>query len=379
MRFLRALLANRWFQWSASLAVLVILLLAFREQLPFLGQAFRELGETSPVPLLLAAFTALLSLLAMAEVMRLLLRAGGVRVPLRETNAITLASNAWSTSLPGGPAFSAVLTFQVQRRWGASLLLCGWFFIMSSAISTMWLVLIGGAAILFLGAEVSVWSLGGSFLLMVAAGAGMYWLMKHPDTLERWVRVLLPRLNRVLRRKPQAGVTGAVEQIRQLNTVHFSRGSFALVSTHSLANRLGDAATLWIAVWAVTGHLPWLSAGENQTTVMGVALAYLTAKLAGSAQVTPGGVGTVEAALIATLVATGMTAVDATAAAIIYRAVSFLFVTLIGWVVYLLHYAREGFSGPRQLRREAQGEPDARCGRPEGLDSVTRPTQLSED
>ncbi|AGS35859.1 hypothetical protein B841_11935 [Corynebacterium maris DSM 45190] len=354
MKSLRALAANRWFQWSASLAILVIVLLAFRDQLPFIGQAVAELRDTAPGPLVLAALSALLSILAMAEVMRLLLRAGSVRVPLYETNALTLASNAWSTSLPGGPAFSAVLTFQVQRRWGASILLCGWFFIMSSAISTMWLVLIGAAAVLFLGAQVSVWSLGVSFLLMLAAGAGVYWIMKNPATLERWIRSLLPRLNGLLRRDRQAGVNGAVEQIRQLDSVHFSGGSFAVVSIYSLANRLFDAATLWLAVWAVSGHLPGLTAGENQTTVMGVALAYITAKLAGSAQVTPGGLGTVEAAIIATLVATGMTAVDATAAALVYRVISFALITVIGWIVYVVHYARDGFSGPHQLRRRAQ-------------------------
>ena len=74
----------------------------------------------------------------------------------------------------------------------------------------------------------------------------------------------------------------------------------------------------------------------------GVALAYLTAKLAGSAQVTPAGLGTVEAAIIATLVATGMTAVDATGAAIIYRLISFALITIIGWLIYFWHYARKG-------------------------------------
>lgn len=64
----------------------------------------------------------------------------------------------------------------------------------------------------------------------------------------------------------------------------------------------------------------------------------------GSAQITPAGLGTVEAAIIATLVATGMTAVDATGAAIIYRLISFALMTAIGWVIYFWHYARKGLT-----------------------------------
>ena len=103
-------------------------------------------------------------------------------------------------------------------------------------------------------------------------------------------------------------------------------------------------AALWASVWAVTGEIPWLRAGADDTTIAGVALAFLAAKLAGSAQVTPGGVGTVEAALITPLVATGLTVVHATSAAIIYRLISFALITIIGWVIYFAHYARDGFS-----------------------------------
>ena len=104
-------------------------------------------------------------------------------------------------------------------------------------------------------------------------------------------------------------------------------------------NRLADAFTLYACVWAVTGTAPGLETAPDQTTVMGVLLAYTTAKLAGSTQVTPGGVGTVDAVIIATLVAVGMTAVDATGAALVYRLISFALATVVGWVIYFLAYA----------------------------------------
>ena len=57
----------------------------------------------------------------------------------------------------------------------------------------------------------------------------------------------------------------------------------------------------------------------------------------------PGGVGTVEAAAAASLVAAGMTLIDATAATLIYRIISFVLITAIGWVVHLTCYAGRGY------------------------------------
>ncbi len=372
MTQLRRLLSNPWFRWLIPLVLLVALLTTFGGQLSFLGEGVRRLSGAHPGAVALAILAAVLSLLAMAEVMRLLMHAGGVRVPLRETGAITLASNSWSTTLPGGPAFSAILTFQIQRGWGAGVVLCGWFFALSSAISTMWLVLIGFAAVIFLGAAVSIWSLLATLLAALALTWAVYWVTAHPRLLERWARSLLPRLNRLLRRERGVGLDAVLRQVRQLDTVRLTRGRFLLVSTHSLLNRVLDIMALWACVWAVTGTLPGLSAGPDHTTLMGVVLAYVTAKLAGSAQVTPAGLGTVEAAIIATLVATGMTAVDATGVAIIYRLISFALITTVGWVVYFLHYARRGvrardFTG--QVERTAGVTPVLEGAATEGLDS----------
>lgn len=338
----RRVFANPWVRWLAPLAVLTLVLFLFRDQLPFLGEGFERLLRADPQGVLVAVVASVFSLLAMAEVMRLLLAAGGTRVPLWEAGALTLASNSWSTTLPGGPAFSAVFTFQIQRSWGASVILCGWFFVLSSAISTMWLVVIGLAAVWFLGANVSVGSLLVTLAVTTVLSWAVYWAANHPGHLERWVRSLLPRLNRLLRRRPDAGLDATVEQIRQLETVRLSPRRFAVAGTHSLLNRLFDVLTLWACVWAVTGVLPGLDKIPDHTTLMGVLLAYVTAKLAGSAQVTPAGIGTVEGAIIATLVATGMTAGDATAAALIYRLISFAFISALGWIVYFMRYARRG-------------------------------------
>ncbi|MGP5247438.1 lysylphosphatidylglycerol synthase transmembrane domain-containing protein [Corynebacterium flavescens] len=334
----------KWLQLIASLVVLAVLGWAFRDELDFLKDGLSTLRHADPWGILVVVLTTAGAITAMSEVMRLLIRYGGVNVPLRETSAVTLASNSWSTTLPAGPAFSAVLTFNVQRGWGCSVMLCGWFFVLSSAISTMWLVMIGLAGVLFLNADMAFWSLVSTLLLMLGLSAALFWLTNNPRRVEAWLNH-----QRLLKGTKREAV---IKQVRNLEEVHVNRYQFSRVLVFSLLHRLLDMVSLWACVWAITGDIPALRAGEDQTTTAGIAIAYLTAKLAGSAQVTPAGLGTVEAAIIATLVAMGMTAVDATGAAIIYRLISFAAVTAVGWVVYFLHYARKGMTYAALSRKE---------------------------
>ncbi|STC69006.1 TIGR00374 family protein [Corynebacterium pilosum] len=324
---------KKWITWLAPLVVLIVLLVAFRDDLPFLGEAFYTLLEAQPLPLVCGVITAVAALVAMAEVMRLLMNAGNdVDVPLQETTAVTLASNAWSTSLPGGPAFSAWLTFRVQRSWGATVALCGWFLVVSSVISTMWLVLIGIAAVLFLGADLNLLTLLLTLAVTILVIVAVYWATRNPAVLRRWASYLPTKIR-----------SSTEKAVDQLATVEMSGRSFAGASAYSLLNRLLDAMTLYFAVWSVVDVAPGFVAEPNQTTVMGVAMGYVMAKLAGTAQITPGGVGTVEALTAGALVASGMTLVDATAATVIYRLISFALITVIGWIVFLVKYAGKGY------------------------------------
>ena len=93
-----------------------------------------------------------------------------------------------------------------------------------------------------------------------------------------------------------------------------------------------------------TGITPTFHSDPNNTTVAGVALAFVTSKIVGTIQATPGGLGPVEAALTGTLVAVGMTVVEAFGSVFVYRMVSFVMITLLGWVVYFFTYTRKGLS-----------------------------------
>ena len=323
---------RQWLRWLAPVAILVVVLVVLRDQMPFFGEAWRAVRGASIGPLLLSVATAVLSLAAMSGVMQILLNVEGRITGVARTNAIVFASNAWSTTVPGGPALSAWLTFRVHRSWGASVGLCGWFFVVSGALSTVWMVLIGLVAVVFLGASLSVTTLVSTLALTLLVIAGMFWATRNPDILTRWARYLPPSV--------RDRVTNVIQQVSQ---IRMSTGQFVTAAFFSLCNRLLDLVVLFFCVWAVLGTPPGTQPGLNEASLMGVTLAFIMTKLAGAAQVTPGGIGTVEPVATASLVASGLTLVDATAATLIYRIISFALITAIGWVIYLVAYAGKGF------------------------------------
>lgn len=310
--------ARTWLRWIAPVVLAVVVLVVLRDQMPFFGDAWRAVRSASPLPLLGTVVTALLALVAMAGVMQILLNVEGRITGVARTNAIVFASNAWSTTVPGGPALSAWLTYRVQRTWGASTGLCGWFFVVSGALSTVWLVLIGIVAVVLLGADLSVTSLVLSLVAAALTIAAVFWATTHPAVLKRWTRFLPDRVRE-----------RAVSVIDQVSAIRISAPAFAGAAGLSLCNRLLDLATMVCAVWAVS---------SSSISLSGICLAFIMTKLAGSAQVTPGGLGTVEPVAVGMLVAGGLSLADATAATVIYRAISFALVTAIGWIVYSAVY-----------------------------------------
>ncbi|MDK6492932.1 YbhN family protein [Corynebacterium coyleae] len=310
--------ARTWLRWLAPVVLVVVVLVVLRDQMPFFGDAWRAVRSASPLPLLGTVVTALLALVAMAGVMQILLNVEGRITGVAGTNAIVFASNAWSTTVPGGPALSAWLTYRVQRSWGASRGLCGWFFVVSGALSTVWLVLIGIVAVVLLGADLSVTSLVLSLVAAALTIAAVFWATTHPAVLKRWTRFLPDRVRE-----------RAVSVIDQVSAIRISAPAFAGAAGLSLCNRLLDLATMVCAVWAVS---------SSSISLSGICLAFIMTKLAGSAQVTPGGLGTVEPVAVGMLVAGGLSLADATAATVIYRAISFALVTAIGWIVYSAVY-----------------------------------------
>ncbi len=109
------------------------------------------------------------------------------------------------------------------------------------------------------------------------------------------------------------------------------RSVIAHVRQHPGRTAYAALAGLLLTVLHVTAFACLVAATGSPVSVTAVTLVYLGASTAGSLIPTPGGIGAVEAALTAGLVATGATASAAAAAAVLTRAVTVWAMVGPGW------------------------------------------------
>nr|WP_046096666.1 YbhN family protein [Corynebacterium ulcerans] len=329
-------------RFLGPLVILVIAAFLLRDKMPFLAEGYHEVLEANNTGLVLSVVAVLISLIAMAEVMRQLLRAGGSKVSLLHTTQLVFIANSWSGTFPGGAAISTVYQFKTMRTWGVSILVSSWFIVVSGALSTLWLVALGIVGVLFMGAQFSIWPLLGTAGVMIGVSVLLYAATNNPYTTSRYATGIVRAFNRLMRKDPERWIPTIKGQISQLDAVRLTPSRFRVVSLLSLSNWLFDVASLWLCIWAVTGNLPGLERIGEIPSFLGVTLAFVTAKIVGTAQITPAGVGPVEAAMTASLVAVGMTVSTAFGAVFVYRIVSFALITAIGWIIYFITVARGG-------------------------------------
>lgn len=351
-----AFFKNKWVRFLGPLAILAIAAFLLRDKMPFLAEGYKEVLQANNTGLILCVLAVIASMAAMADVMRLLLSAGGEKVRFRDTLELTFIANSWSSTFPGGAAISTVYQFHTIRNWGVNVLIVSWFIVVSGALSTVWLIALGLVAIFFLGASFSVAPLVGTAVIMIALAGLVYWATTNPQKTEKVVSGSLRKINKLLRRDSEKNVQQVSEHILQLDTVHLGLGKFSLVSFLSLMNWILDILALWLCVWAVTGAVPGMERVGEVPGILGITLAFVTAKIVGTAQVTPAGIGPVEAAMTASLVAVGMPAASAFGTVFVYRILSFILITAIGWVVYFISVARGG----TKVRVVAENSPNHR-------------------
>ena len=143
-----------------------------------------------------------------------------------------------------------------------------------------------------------------------------------------WLESLAARVLALIQRvihKPAGDPTTLVRPpATEVSALHLRRASWVKVGLFSLVNWLADAGCFAAAIKAAGLPLPLRS----------VVLIWSAAAAATTLNLTPGGLGVVEAALIAALVATGLPTSEATTAVLVYRLISFWLVLAVGWILY---------------------------------------------
>ncbi len=263
-----------------------------------------------------------LSIVALAELNRRLLRAGGIRSGVRAMTEATLAANALSVSLPGGVAVAAPWFFNQLRRRGADGARAGWVVVTSGALSAFALFVILIAAIELGGSHGPTAALRPvvlGFAFAVPLGLAVVAAVRRRSGLSRLRHRLPARL--ALSGALPTWVGRAWNGIRVVRPTLATWGvSLAL----AVLNWLADCACLLASFWALGVTVPW----------QGLLIAYGGAALASSLPITPGGLGVVEGGIALTLVAYGSSMKAALATALLYRVLSFWVMVPLGWTAW---------------------------------------------
>ena len=301
-----------------------------------LAKAWASLLSANLWWVLAAIAAALLSMHSFAQIQRTLLRSAGVVVRQWRSEAVFYAGNALSTTLPGGPVISATFLYRQQRSWGASPLVASWQLVMAGVLQIVGLALLGLGGAFLLGAKNNpfslLFSLGGFVALLLLAQA----VATRPELIDGIGAKVLSWFNSARGKPADTGLRKWRETLTQLESVSLSRRELGEAFSWSLFNWVADVACLAFAAYAAGGH----------PSLAGLTVAYAAARAVGSIPLMPGGLLVVEAVLVPGLVSSGMALPDAISAMLIYRLVSWIFISAIGWVVFFFMFRTEGALDP---------------------------------
>ena len=267
------------------------------------------------------------SMAAFARVQRKLLRAGGSDVHLRSVMAVTYAGNAISVSLPlAGSEVAAAFSFRQFRRHGIESAVVGWALALSGVISSFAFALVLAAGAVTSGSLTgALVGLAGA-MLSLAPATLILLALRFQQVRRRLNRILAWLVEQSIRRfgKPGAEAGLVLEDfLERVASLRLPRLELIEVFLLALWNWVADCLCLAAAIRATGTSVPW----------EGLFLAYCLGMTAGSIGLTPGGLGVIEVALSAALVAVGMSSHRALAAVLVYRVISFWAVMMVGWVV----------------------------------------------
>lgn len=328
-----------WLRWAVLGVALIVLAVEATLVWDQLAKAWMSLLSANLWWVLAAVVAAMASMHSFAQIQRTLLRSAGVTVHQWRSEAAFYAGNALSTTLPGGPVLSATFVYRQQRLWGASPVVASWQLVMSGALQVVGLALLGLGGAFLLGAKNNPFSLlftlGGFIALLLLAQA----VASRPELIDGIGVRVLGWVNSVRGKPADTGLHRWRETLTQLESVSLSRRALSEAFSWSLFNWVADVACLAFAAYAAGGH----------PSLAGLTVAYAAARAMGAIPLMPGGLLVVEAILVPGLVSSGMTLPNAISAMLIYRLVSWIFISAIGWLVFFAMFRTEGALDPDPL------------------------------
>jgi uncharacterized protein (TIRG00374 family) len=261
------------------------------------------------------------SLLAFALLQRRLLGAGGAAVRLRSVLCTTVNADAIATSVPvAGSGLAMAFTYRDFRRMGVDAPTATTTPLLSTAMSAAAFVslIAAGAA---LSGSPSVAALGAfAVVVAIALAVALRAALRSVATRGR----LPAGLSALLERTRPDLANRLIGFLDRCTHLRLSRGAVGYAAACAAARWSADALCLVAAIEATGGHVPW----------GGVLLAWAAGAATTTLGLTPGGIGSADAVLIAALVGAGVGPASATAAVVLYRLIALKLLPRAAWFAY---------------------------------------------
>ncbi|MFF5083623.1 YbhN family protein [Actinoplanes sp. NPDC000266] len=349
--------ALRLLLWAAAAAAVVI---ALRGRLPDPSSVVEALTHADPRWLAVAVVAQILSQAGFALQQRTLLTALGTRLTVPDALAITFSRTAMGSVLPAGSAVSAAFALRQFRRRGAHVTAATTAVVLSATASVLGLALLYVAtAALHLAPSRST-ELAVALIALVTTAAVLTHVRRpaSPSLFSPAVSSpprpvpaadLLASPSRSAASSSLVPVVGERRGFPALwrNLVAFARRWFAWAATQS-RRMIGEAKAVRPRHWSLAlgyAALNWTldlacliavaQACDFPLSTLQLASVYMAVQIVRQIPITPGGIGLIEASLLAGFLAAG--APEAAAAAVVlgYRVVSFWLMLPIGLATYL--------------------------------------------
>ncbi len=332
---------------------------AVRDQVPSPGAVVDLLAGAEPFWLGVALVAAAASVLAVAMVQRRLVTDLGGILGVARSVELTLTSGAISMALPAGSAVGAGYTYRRLRRTGlssadAGVSMVGSAGLLAAALAVLYLAVTGPGLITDLASAIGANAVTALLLLVVAlvvlalrsaqrsAGSRDPQLPAAPVQATVAAAPSAGRIPRLV-----AAVPAALRLVRRY--LRAVRVTAAALPRSTWRSGAGWAVAKWTADFAVLAGAV-LAVGAN-ADLLALASIYVAVQVLRQAPITPGGVGVIEAALLAGLLAAGVAAAPAAAAVVIYRGVTYWLALATGAAVALL------FRAPAQTAADVPARP----------------------
>jgi uncharacterized protein (TIRG00374 family) len=321
----------------------LVIVLVFLFLIPMLGdydKAFDILGSLSFLSLAIIALLVIVN--SIIYVFPYMAALSGLR--FKPAFLIRQATFAISNTLPGGGAIGVGLQYAILASYGfgaaaatTAILLTGWLNILATislpGIAGIGLLAIGEltqdyAFVAAAGISITAFSLSSFFLIFSSKKLAM----KFGDGLD----IAIIGILRIFRKAPKKSAVDGVMDFRAKSYTTMSQRWRLLISTNYL-QQLSQFAVLYVALILIS---------PGSTGVVQVFAAFAFSRLATFIPLTPGGVGTVDAAMIASLVGFGVPGEVAIAATLIWRFVTFVPQLVVGYITIFVWRLKEAAKSP---------------------------------